>query len=420
MHPGAVAQAASAARLEGLVVCDHNAADNAAAVTRAASRLGVGVLTGMEVTTEEEAHVVAILPDAASAGALQARVTASLPGRNAPEVFGEQVIANEFAEVLGFNQHLLSGATSWPVERTVDEIHRIGGLAVAAHVDRERFGMVGQLGFIPPDLMLDAVEVSARTNVADGRRRFGGPRRLPILTGSDAHTPKEVGSGVSFMRIERVTFDEIRRALRNADGRMVLGGGRPMEDLALHILDIAQNSLEAGATCVDIEVSEQVEADRLVIEVRDNGRGMDPKAAAMAADPFFTSRTTRIVGLGLPMLRMASEAAGGTFAIVSEHGHGTRVTATFGLDHIDRAPLGDLETTVMVLLSSHPEVDLTFTHRVGSRDYSLSSRDLAAALDGDPITSPDGLALVREAIRRGEAGLAETNSGRDRMFTVVR
>ncbi len=419
MHPAEVALAAAAARLDGLVVCDHNAADNTTAVARAAGRLGIGVVPGMEVTTEEEAHVVAILPDPDAAGALQARVAAALPGRNTAGIFGDQVIANEFAEVLGFNPYLLSGATSWTVERTVREIHRVGGLAVAAHVDRERFGMIGQLGFIPADLPLDAVEVSARTTFADARRRFSGPKALPIVTGSDAHAPAEVGAGVTFMRVAQVTFDEIRRALRNVDGRTVLGGGRPMEDLSLHILDVARNSLEAGADRVDIEVIEDVEDDRLVIQVRDNGRGMDSAMLEAATDPFFTTRTTRAVGLGLPMLRKAAEAAGGTLTLSSRRGGGTEVTATFGYRHIDRAPLGDLETTVMVLVASHPEVDLTVTHRVGSRDYSLSSRDLAAALEGEPLTSPAGLALVREAIRRGEAALAERDPRQDTCTTTL-
>jgi hypothetical protein len=406
MHPASVVRAAAAAGLDGLVVCDHHAADNVAAVMRAARPLGLAVVPGMEVTTEEEAHVVALLPDAASAGALQARVAMSLPGRNDPDVLGDQVIANEHAEVLGFNEHLLSGATTWAVERAVDEIHRVGGLAIAAHVDRERFGMVGQLGFIPVDLPLDAIEVSSRTTVADGRRRFAGPNRLPIVTGSDAHAPKDVGAAVTFLRVEQVAFDEIRRAFQGLDGRTVLGGGRPMEDLALHVLDVAQNSLEAGASRIDIEVTEDLDTDRLVIEVRDNGRGMDPATASAATDPFYTSRATRKVGLGLAMLRQAAEAAGGGLGIVSTPGRGTEVTATFTHTHIDRAPIGDLETTVMVLVASHPEVDVIFTHRVGRRDYSLSSRDVMAALDGHPITSPEGLALLREAIRRGEAGLA--------------
>jgi len=184
-----------------------------------------------------------------------------------------------------------------------------------------------------------------------------------------------------------------------------------MEDLALHILDIARNGVEAGATRVEIRVDEDAGADALRIVVADNGRGMDAATANRAVDPFFTTRETRIVGLGLPLLRQAAEAAGGSLTVDSAPGAGTRVTASFSLSHIDRAPLGDVETTVLVLLASHPDIDLDWTHRRGGREYSLSSADLRAALDGAALSSPDGLALARRAVRIGEGGLAGDASG---------
>jgi hypothetical protein len=359
----------------------------------------------MEVTKEEEVHVVALLPDEAAARALHARVAAALPGRNAPGPFGEQVIANEDAEVLGFNASLLAGATSWSVERTVGEIHRAGGLAVAAHVDRERFGIVGQLGFVPPGLALDAVEVSAATGFAEGRARYADPLGVPAITGSDAHDPGEIGRAVTFLHLDHPDVAEVHRAIRAEGGRSVLGGGRPMEDLALHILDIARNAVEAGATRVEIRVDEDAAANELRIVVSDNGRGMDAATAGHAVDPFFTTRQTRAVGLGLPLLRQAAEAAGGSLAMESAPGHGTRVAATFELGHLDRAPLGDAETTVLVLLAAHPDIEFDWTHRRGGQEYSLSAGDLRAALDGGPLSSPAGLALARKALRLGEARL---------------
>jgi len=198
----------------------------------------------------------------------------------------------------------------------------------------------------------------------------------------------------------------VHRAIRAEGGRAVLGGGRPMEDLALHILDIARNGAEAGATRVEIRVDEDPAADMLRIVVTDNGRGMDAATAARSVEPFFTTRQTRVVGLGLPLLRQAAEAAGGGLRVVSERGAGTRVEAVFGLSHLDRAPLGDVETTVLVLMASHPDVDLDWTHRRGDRDYSLAAADLRAALDGASLASPAGIALLRSAVRRGEQQLA--------------
>jgi len=408
MHPSAVVRAAADAGLDGIVICDHNAADNVAAVGRAARSLGCVAVPGMEITTEEEVHLVALLPDEAAAGVLHARVAAALPGRNAPAAFGEQVIANEDGEVLGFNPSLLAGATSWSVDRAVHEIHRAGGLAIAAHADRERFGIVGQLGFVPAGLALDAIEVSGATPYGAGRQRYAEPLGLPAVAGSDAHEPAAIGRGLTYLHLDRPASAEVHRAIRAEGGRAVLGGGRPMEDLALHILDIARNGAEAGATRIDIRVDEDPAADVIRIVVADNGRGMDPATAALALDPFFTTRQTRVVGLGLPLLRQAAEAAGGGLTVTSAPGAGTRVEAVFGLGHLDRAPLGDLETTVLVLMASHPDIDLAWTHRRGRRDYSLATADVRAALDGAPLASPAGLALLRAAVRSGERALADT------------
>ena len=414
MHPSAIVRAAADAGLDGILICDHNAADNVAAVGRAARVSGCVAVPGMEITTEEEVHLVALLPDVAAAGVLHARVAAALPGRNAPAAFGEQVIANEAGEVLGFNASLLAGATSWTVGRAADEIHRAGGLAIAAHVDRERFGIVGQLGFVPPGLALDAIEVSATTAYDAGRRRYADPLGLPAVTGSDAHEPGAVGRALTYLHLDHAEAAEVRRAIRAEGGRAVLGGGRPMEDLALHILDIARNGAEAGATRVEILVDEDPATDTLRIVVTDNGRGMDADTAGRALDPFFTTRQTRVVGLGLPLLRQAAEAAGGGLRVASEPGAGTRVEALFGLTHLDRAPLGDVETTVLVLMASHPDVDLDWTHRRGDREYSLAAADLRSALDGASLGSPAGLALLRSAVRHGEQTLAATAGNRTR------
>jgi hypothetical protein len=132
-----------------------------------------------------------------------------------------------------------------------------------------------------------------------------------------------------------------------------------------------------------------------------------------ARPTLFTTRRTRVVGLGL-VAAQAAEAAGGGLTVVSRPGTGTRVEAVFGLGHLDRAPLGDVETTVLVLLASHPDVDLDWTHRRGPHEYSLATADLRSALDGASIASPAGLALLRSAVRHGEQSLAETAGSRSR------
>ncbi|HUK61694.1 MAG TPA: PHP domain-containing protein, partial [Dongiaceae bacterium] len=134
-------RAAHEAGLDAVAICDHNAAENVGAAVRAGLAARVAVIPGMEITSEEEAHIVALLPDVEAAERLQAAVYADLPGENDERAFGSQVIVDEAGEVLGFNQHLLIGATRWSVEHVVEAVHRERGLAIAAHVDRERFGL---------------------------------------------------------------------------------------------------------------------------------------------------------------------------------------------------------------------------------------------------------------------------------------
>ncbi len=404
MHPAAVAARAAQVGLDALALADHNSAGNVAAAVRAGMRRGVAVLAGMEVTSEEEVHVLALLPDAAAAARLQQRVYRVLPGRNDPSLFGEQVVVDEDGEVLAFEDRLLIGATTWSLDAVVHAIHAERGLALAAHADRERFGLVGQLGFVPPGLALDAIEVSRHLALDEGRRRFGSSG-VPVVTASDAHRLDQVGTAVMLVLAEGLTFGELVQAFRGANGRAILGGGRPMEDLAMHLLDIAHNAIEAGATRIDLAITEDFERDRLVIEVADNGPGLPPEACGRAADPFYTTRATRPVGLGLSLLEAAARAAGGTLSIESAPGAGTRVTATFQRSHVDRQPMGDLEGTLMALMAGRPDVDIRYRHAVGGRQFALSSREFAAALPGGALQTPEGLARLRQAIREGEARL---------------
>lgn len=403
MHPAALVDAAVRAGLDSVAVCDHNSAENAAAVQRAGVSAGLSVIPGMEITTAEEVHILGLLPNLESAMALQAKVYQALPGRNTADILGTQVIANEFAEVLGFNERLLSGATTLNLDQAIAAIHDVDGLAIASHVDREGFGIIGQLGFIPSGLPLDAIEVSRRTPLPLARTSFAPKGEYPILCASDAHAPKDIAGAATFVFMEEATLAELRRALTGEGGRTILGGGKPMEDIALHILDIAQNSLEAGASLIDIEIWEDLQNDHLIVKVHDNGRGMNRETVTRAADPFFTTRSTRSVGMGLSLMEASAKATGGFFTIQSEPGKGTTVAAIFQHSHIDRAPLGDIETTLMALLAGQPDKSIFFRHRIEERDFELDSRDFGAA--GIDLTSPGGLSILREAIRKGESGL---------------
>lgn len=175
-----------------------------------------------------------------------------------------------------------------------------------------------------------------------------------------------------------------------------------MEDISLHILDVVENSVAAGATVIEIAVVEDPEADVLSVEITDDGQGMSPEVLRRAMDPFFTTKRNRRVGLGLSLLKQAAEMAGGEFRIDSREHGGTRLTATFQHSHIDRKPLGDLEQTIETLAIGNPSVDFQYRRRCGEHEISFDTRELKKHLLGKPISSREGIEMVRRGLREGQ------------------
>jgi anti-sigma regulatory factor (Ser/Thr protein kinase) len=186
-----------------------------------------------------------------------------------------------------------------------------------------------------------------------------------------------------------------------------------MRELSLHILDVLENALEAGATEVGLEIDEDLRADRLTITVRDNGRGMDLQTARLALDPFFTTRTTRHVGLGLPLFAAAARRCEGDLSLASTPGRGTEVTATFRHSHLDRAPLGDVTGTLLAFLLSERGAGLHFVyrHQVNERSSALDISGIRAELGDLPLSHPLVRDWLREYIAEGEAELALAHEG---------
>ena len=220
MSPARIAKQAKACGIEILGITDHNSAENIPAALESARRLGLHVLPGMEVTSVEEVHILALFDTGEADRQLQQTVYAHLPGENDEETFGMQVIANADDEVLGFNQRLLIGATTLGVDEIVQRIGELGGLAVAAHIDRPSFSLLGQLGFIPQDLSLDALEISSAISYQDAMRRYAPS--LPMLQSSDAHKEEDIGHSCTEFLMETVSIAEIRMALQGTDGRTIL------------------------------------------------------------------------------------------------------------------------------------------------------------------------------------------------------
>ena len=174
-----------------------------------------------------------------------------------------------------------------------------------------------------------------------------------------------------------------------------------MRELSQHILDLLENALEAGASRVRLEIVEDTTRDRLTIVVADNGRGMDAETVARVVDPFYTTRTTRDVGLGIPLFKAAAQRCEGDLTISSEPGAGTIVTAAFVRSHIDRAPLGNMESTLMSVLLSQHDCDLVYEHRFDDRSFSLDTAEIKEILGDLPFTHPDIRRWLQATIREG-------------------
>ena len=171
-----------------------------------------------------------------------------------------------------------------------------------------------------------------------------------------------------------------------------------MEDISLHILDIAENSVRAGAKKIEITIVRDEHDDLLLLELIDDGSGMDPETLARIRDPFFTTKRKK-TGLGIPLLSQTAEQSGGNVTVESSPGSGTKVLATFGLSHVDRPAIGNLAETLLTLVMGHPEIDVVYTERDGDRVFQFDTREIKTELEDVPISAPEALDAVRHLLR---------------------
>lgn len=179
-----------------------------------------------------------------------------------------------------------------------------------------------------------------------------------------------------------------------------------MRELSLNVMDVAQNSISAGATLVTITVEQDTAAGTLLISIEDDGCGMTPEQVANVQSPFYTTRTTRTVGLGVPLFKMASEMTGGVFSIQSAQGVGTVVKAGFNAGHIDMTPLGDMDETILLLISCNPDMDFVYRKTLNGKEFTLDTRELREVLGGDvALNNPEVVAWMKEYLAEQEGTL---------------
>lgn len=172
-----------------------------------------------------------------------------------------------------------------------------------------------------------------------------------------------------------------------------------MRELSLNVMDIAQNSVRAKASIIEIEITEDTEQSTLEIKITDDGCGMSEEQVKSVIDPFFTTRTTRKVGLGIPLFKMAAEQTGGYLDIKSQLGKGTVVTAIFISSHMDMTPLGDINSTISILIRCNPDTNIVFTHSVDDKTFTLNTRELKEVLGDVPLDTPEVMQWIDDYLK---------------------
>lgn len=181
-----------------------------------------------------------------------------------------------------------------------------------------------------------------------------------------------------------------------------------MTELSLNVLDVVENSTRAKATLIEVDIHADTAQDQLTIVIKDNGCGMDEKQLATVTDPFFTTRSTRKVGLGVPFFKYAAESTGGSFTIESEKNVGTTVKAVFGLSHIDRMPLGDMVSTMHTLVCCHPDTDFVYHYTYNDRSFTMDTREFREVLGGVALNEPEVSDYIKDYLKENTF---ETDNG---------
>jgi len=221
MSPRDIVAKSAELGLHVIAICDHNSMENAGAAMAVGESAGLCVVPGMEICSKEEVHVLGLFETLEQAREMQEMVYKNLPGNNSPDLWGEQVVADENNEVICVNDRLLIGATSLWMDAIVEAVHALDGLCIASHVDRPSYSVISNLGFIPPDVEFDALEVSCRVPLADAYEEVPGIERFPCITSSDAHYLKDIGRVWTTFLLEAPLFGEIRWALQGFGGRRI-------------------------------------------------------------------------------------------------------------------------------------------------------------------------------------------------------
>jgi len=222
MTPAFMVRRAKERGLDMIGITDHNSTLQCAEIKRIGEREGLFVLCGAEVTTQEEVHCLAFMEDLEKLALFQDYLTRHLPPiKNNSDLFGYQLVVNEQEEVIEEAPYLLISALSQSIDQVEQEVHRLGGLFIPAHIEKQKDSLFSQLGFVPPDLRVDALEISYRTSITHFLEQHKKLHKYRFISSSDAHYPNDLGTRQTLFRMEALTFEEVRKALHGIEGRSV-------------------------------------------------------------------------------------------------------------------------------------------------------------------------------------------------------
>ncbi len=222
MSPREIVKTAEEKGLDIIAITDHNSAENIIAAIKASENMRLKVLAGMEISSSEEAHILALFDSIEGITKLQEIIYENLmPGENDEKLFGEQIVVNEKDEVLDFNKKLLIGATMLPAQEIIDRVHSLGGLSVASHIDKDAFSIISQLGFITEDLAFDALEMSPNMSRQEAEEIFAAYNSFAWISSSDAHYINDIGKRTTSFLMNEPTIKEMALAMKKIDGRKV-------------------------------------------------------------------------------------------------------------------------------------------------------------------------------------------------------
>lgn len=226
MFPLDIIRQAKMNDLDIVGICDHNSAENVMAAKKIGQREDIAVVGGIEATSQEEVHILAFFNNIEELLEFQEIIYNKLPGVNNDRIFGRQLVINENNEVVDSNKRLLIGASLLPLKEIIRAIHSLGGLTIASHIDRESYSIISQLGSIPKELPLDALELSpnykSKGVYSGGRHVNPELYGFSLVTFSDAHLLKDIGKSFTIFLIEEASIEEIKKALCGKDGRKVM------------------------------------------------------------------------------------------------------------------------------------------------------------------------------------------------------